>query len=63
MPNAQRKEEPATKPAPKRELVPAGSSTDPAVHQLMAHIQTAQMNDDQEAVDSLNEQLAELGYC
>lgn len=59
---AQRKEEPDTKPA-KRDLPLAGSSTDPAVHQLIAHIQTARMNDDQEAVARLNEQLAELGYC
>lgn len=48
------------KPSPV--LARASEATDPAVHQLMAELQTAQMNGDATAVASLTKQLADLGY-
>jgi hypothetical protein len=44
-------------------LARASESTDPAVHQVMAEIQSAQMNGDRNKVAELTKQLAELGYC
>ena len=41
---------------------PAAESGDPAVHQLLAEIQTAQSNGDDNAEKDLRKQLAELGY-
>jgi hypothetical protein len=38
------------------------ASTDPAVHQLLAHRQSAQLNDDAGALAEVDRQLAELGY-
>lgn len=48
-------------PAPA--LARASESTDPAVHQVMAEIQSAQMNGDTDRVAALNKQLADLGFC
>ena len=47
----------ASPAAPK---MPAGESSDPAVHKLLADRQTAQLNDDQDAVKEIDRQLAEL---
>ena len=52
----------AAAPAPKKVLARASESGDPSVHQLMAELQTAQLNDDADAASSLAAQLAELGY-
>ena len=52
----------ATAPAERRVLARAAHSGDPAVHQLMAEIQTAQLNGDADAAASLAAQLADLGY-
>jgi hypothetical protein len=60
---AESKPEPKKAPAPKLVLARASESGDPAVHQLMGEIQTAQMNNDDAKVAVLSEQLAELGYC
>ncbi len=43
------------------ELAPAGSSSDPAVHNLLAHRDIAERNGDQDAIAAINEQLAALG--
>lgn len=53
---------PATAPVEARVLARAAHSGDPAVHQLMAGLQTARLNDDTERVSVLVGQLAELGY-
>ncbi len=60
---AESKPEPRKAPEPKPVLARAGESSDPAVHQLMGELQTAQMNDDGAKVAELSEQLAALGYC
>lgn len=44
-------------------LARASESTDPAVHQVMAEIQSAQMNGDAARVAELTKQLADLGFC
>jgi hypothetical protein len=52
----------APAPAPKVvELAPAGSSSDPAVHNLLAHRDIAERNGDQDAIAAINERLAALG--
>jgi hypothetical protein len=51
---------PAPTPAPK--LARASESGDPAVHQVMAELQTARMNDDADRAAALVVQLADLGY-
>lgn len=47
------------KPVP---LARAAEATDPAVHHLLAEIQTARMNEDTGKVAALTAQLADLGY-
>jgi len=51
---------PTTSPSGK--LAPAAESGDPAVHKLLADIQTAQLNGDSDGEKNLRKQLAELGY-
>jgi hypothetical protein len=53
---------PAAGAAPRARLTPAAESSDPAVHRLLAEIQTAQMNDDKDAEKSAREDLRALGY-
>jgi hypothetical protein len=43
------------------ELAPAGSSSDPAVQNLLAHRDIAERNGDQDAIAAINERLAALG--
>ena len=57
-----RKKTAASEPAAARVLARAAHSGDPAVHQLMAEMQSARLNGDAKAVSSLAAQLAELGY-
>ncbi len=55
----------AKKMAPaKREPVlrPAGESSDPTVHQLLAERQTAVINGDADAAATVDGKLAKLGY-
>ena len=52
---------PKPEPAP-RVLLPASESSDPAVHQVLAQIQTAQANHNAEAVERLTQALAQLGF-
>lgn len=52
----------AKPPAPAPTLAPASNSGDPAVHQLLAELQTARSNGDDEKVQALTSQLADLGY-
>lgn len=54
-----KKSDPKPAPAP---LARASEATDPAVHHLLAEIQTAQMNDDADAVAALTGRLTDLGY-
>jgi hypothetical protein len=56
-PAAEQKAAPAAKP-----LQSAAASGDPAVHQLLAERQTAQMNEDADAVRDFDKRLADLGY-
>ncbi len=52
-----------TKPAPgPRVLGRASESGDPAVHQVLAELQTARSNGDTAAVETLTKRLADLGY-
>jgi hypothetical protein len=55
-----------TKPAkiepPPKVLGLAAESSDPAVHQVLAELGTAQSNGDDKAVQALTEKLAGLGY-
>jgi len=37
-------------------------SSDPAVHQLLSHRQSAQLNDDADELARIDAQLADLGY-
>lgn len=60
---AEAKKTAAPEASPPPALARASESTDPAVHQVMAELQSAQMNGDQDKVAELNEQLAGLGYC
>ena len=56
-------EQKTERPAPVgSKLAPAAESSDPAVHQLLAEIQTAQMNDDKDAEKDAREELRQLGY-
>ena len=52
--------EPSPKPAPV--LAPASESGDPAVHQLLAARQTAEMNGSDEGVKAATDALAKLGF-
>lgn len=52
-----------TNPTPSgKRLAPASESGDPAVHQLLAQKQAAQMNDDADELKRISKELAELGY-
>lgn len=53
----------ATEAVPAPALARASESTDPAVHQVMAEIQSAQLNGDPDRVAELTQQLAGLGFC
>lgn len=53
--------EPTTKPSGSK-LAPASESSDPAVHQLLAQKQTAQMNEDTDELKRISAELADLGY-
>lgn len=53
----------ARTPAPKGNLLPAGSSTNPIVHGLLAELQSAQQNSNTEAERDVLDRLAELGYA
>jgi hypothetical protein len=55
-------DKPAAGAAPRAGLAPAAGSSDPAVHQLLAGIQAAQMNDDKDAEKAAREDLRALGY-
>jgi hypothetical protein len=52
---------PAAKAAPV--LGDAGASTDPRVHQLLADLQTAELNGDKQAADKAEAALTELGVA
>jgi len=43
-------------------LARASEATDPAVHHVMAELQTARMNGDEKATAAFVKQLADLGY-
>ncbi|HEY9418387.1 MAG TPA: hypothetical protein VIQ30_26795 [Pseudonocardia sp.] len=55
---------PTQKPesTPRTKLAPASESSDPAVHQLLAQRQAAQMNEDNDELRRINKELADLGY-
>lgn len=67
---AEAKTETTTKSEPKADrtapvggkLAPAAKSSDPAVHQLMAEMYTAQQNDDKDAEKAARDELRQLGY-
>lgn len=48
--------------APTQSLARASESTDPAVHQLIAEMQSARMNGDDAKAAALTQQLADLGF-
>jgi hypothetical protein len=47
---------------PKRSLLPSSESSDPAVHQVLAEIQTARANNSADEVRRLTQRLADLGF-
>jgi hypothetical protein len=49
-------------PAPAKQLASAGESGDPSVHQILAELETARSNGNDEAVKALTDKLAALGY-
>lgn len=51
------------KAAAKTALLPAGSSTNPVVHGLLAELQTAKQNANGEAEQDVLKRLADLGYA
>lgn len=53
---------PETAAPPRRSLQPASESSDPAVHQVLAQLQTARANGDDDETERLTKHLAELGY-
>jgi hypothetical protein len=44
------------------ELTPAGSATDPSVHKLLADLQTARANGNDDDAQDIVDYLATLGY-
>lgn len=50
------------KTAAKSELKPAGESSNPAVHQLLADLATARANGENDDVQDIVGYLADLGY-
>lgn len=60
--NTAARTEPKSKAEPTANLAPAAESSDPAVHQLLAEIQTAQANGDDDAVRAARTDLRKLGY-
>ena len=56
------KQHPAPKQTPARRLLPASESSDPAVHQLLAEMDIARRNDDEDGVKRAQDALADLGY-
>jgi len=57
---AEHKSNPA--PAPKPRLARASESGDPAIHVLLAELQTARANGDDNEVKAVTVKLADLGY-
>jgi hypothetical protein len=43
-------------------LAPAAASGDPEVHALLAELETAKSNDDDDAVQAVTKKLADLGF-
>lgn len=62
MPEAKKATAAKAEPEKPEELARASESTDPAVHQLLAEIQTAVSNEDSEAEADARKRLADLGY-
>lgn len=54
--------QPKPEPARRAPLAPASTSGDPAVHKLLADLQSARLNGDGEAMTAVTASLAELGY-
>lgn len=61
MPDEKKTTAAASKPAVKQ-LSPAAESSDPAVHQLLAELQTALLNQDEDAAKGVRDDLAKLGF-
>jgi hypothetical protein len=56
------KPEPKSEPKSDSKLADAASASDPAVHQLLADRQTAEMNGDKDAAEAATAELKKLGY-
>jgi hypothetical protein len=68
MPDQKISTSPKTTPAPVGKplaptLAPASESGDPAVHKLLADLETARSNGDADAVKAAQAALAELGFA
>lgn len=63
MPEAKPAPRPDPKPDAKPALVPAGGSSDPTVQALLAELQTARINENDDAVQRLVSEVAALGYA
>lgn len=62
MAESTRKPAESTPAAAKKPLARASESGDPEVHRIMAEMETARSNGNQEQVKALTDQLNELGY-
>lgn len=59
---AEPKPAPAKATPPTPELTPAGESSNPAVHQLLAELESHRTNGDTDEVQDITGYLATLGY-
>jgi hypothetical protein len=62
MPDNKTETKPDPKAAPKANLSPAGESSDPTVHALLAELQSARLNENDANARKVLDQLADLGY-
>lgn len=62
MAEAKPQTQPKPEPPKRAPLAPAAASGDPAVHKLLADLQSARLNGDDEAATAVAAQLAELGF-
>lgn len=52
----------AATPASSGSLQPAGEASDPEVHRLLAELETARLNNDEDGMKEVGRKLADLGY-
>lgn len=61
-PSTAKSDDPRPSAPAKAGLSQASESSDPSVHKLLADIQTARLNDNNDEVKALTKELADLGF-